>query len=704
MKEGASMKRTYIIKNLDCAHCGALIEEAIGKIDGVESSVLSFPSRKIVVEGELRDDILAEMNRVCDEIEPGTVIAEEDELSGDSETNRSDIVLMATGVLLFIAGIIFHSVLKLNIMGIILYILAYLLLGKDILINTAKNISKGKIFDENLLMTVATVGAFVLGEYSEAVGVVLFFKIGELFESYAVNRSRKSLTALTQLKVEEAEVFVDGEYRIINADDIAVGDRVRVRAGERVAVDGVIVEGSTLIDMSAINGESVPVEATVGDTIVSGSINMNSVIVISAQAEAKDSMMAKIAEAIESATLSKPKTERFISRFASVYTPIVLAVALFTAVVSSVITGEWSKWLYTALTFLVISCPCALVLSVPLAYYAGIGRASELGILFKGGASLEALGKVKVIAFDKTGTITDGSFGVTEVTVYNGADEQKMLSFCLTCEEASSHPVAVSITEYCRNRGVCSSDAEEFCELAGRGVSAVVGGERILCGNIKLMEENAIAVGETSQDSFGTAVYVAVSGVLMGRIIVSDKIREGASESVKALKKSGIKTALLSGDRKENTVSVAKKLGIDSAEGALLPTEKLEKIRKLREEYGPVMFVGDGINDGPVLAGADVGGAVSSGSDLALEASDVVFVNSDPRSTFRAKEIADKTQSISRQNIVFALAVKAMVLVLGLLGISSMWFAVFADSGVAMLLILNSVRLIKPFGKGRKAV
>ncbi|MBR6792314.1 MAG: cadmium-translocating P-type ATPase [Ruminococcus sp.] len=698
------MKRTYIIKNLDCAHCGALIEEAIGNIDGVESSVLSFPSRKIVVEGELRDDILAEMNRVCDEIEPGTVIAEEDELSGDSETNRSDIVLMATGVLLFIAGIIFHSVLKLNIMGIILYILAYLLLGKDILINTAKNISKGKIFDENLLMTVATVGAFVLGEYSEAVGVVLFFKIGELFESYAVNRSRKSITALTELKVEEAEVFVDGEYRKINADDIAVGDRVRVRAGERVAVDGVIVEGSTLIDMSAINGESVPVEATVGDTIVSGSINMNSVIVISAQAEAKDSMMAKIAEAIESATLSKPKTERFISRFASVYTPIVLAVALFTAVVPSVISGEWSKWLYTALTFLVISCPCALVLSVPLAYYAGIGRASELGILFKGGASLEALGKVKVIAFDKTGTITDGSFGVTEVTVYNGADEQKMLSFCMTCEEASSHPVAVSITEYCRNKGVCSSDAEEFCELAGRGVSAVVGGEKILCGNIKLMEENAIAVGEASQDSFGTAVYVAVSGALMGRIIVSDKIREGASEAVKALKKSGIKTALLSGDRKENTVSVAEKLGMDIAEGALLPAEKLEKIRKLREEYGPVMFVGDGINDGPVLAGADVGGAVSSGSDLALEASDVVFVNSDPRSAFRATEIADKTQSISRQNIVFALAVKAMVLVLGLLGISSMWFAVFADSGVAMLLILNSVRLIKPFGKVRKAV
>ncbi|MBE6857188.1 MAG: cadmium-translocating P-type ATPase [Ruminococcus sp.] len=704
MKEGASMKRTYIIKNLDCAHCGALIEEAIGKIDGVESSVLSFPSRKIVVEGELRDDILAELNRVCDEIEPGTVIAEEGEFSGDSETNRSDIVLMATGVLLFIAGIILHSVLKLNIMGIILYILAYLLLGKDILINTAKNISKGKIFDENLLMTVATVGAFVLGEYSEAVGVVLFFKIGELFESYAVNRSRKSITALTQLKVEEAEVFVDGEYRKINADDIAVGDRVRVRAGERVAVDGVIVEGSTLIDMSAINGESVPVEATVGDTIVSGSINMNSVIVISAQAEAKDSMMAKIAEAIESATLSKPKTERFISRFASVYTPIVLAVALFTAVVPSVITGEWSKWLYTALTFLVISCPCALVLSVPLAYYAGIGRASELGILFKGGASLEALGKVKVIAFDKTGTITDGSFGVTEVTVYNGADEQKMLSFCMTCEEASSHPVAVSITEYCRNRGVCSSDAEEFCELAGRGVSAVVGGEKILCGNIKLMEENAIAVGEASQDSHGTAVYVAVSGVLMGRIIVSDKIREGASEAVKALKKSGIKTALLSGDRKENTVSVAEKLGMDIAEGALLPAEKLEKIRKLREEYGPVMFVGDGINDGPVLAGADVGGAVSSGSDLALEASDVVLFNSAPRSAFRAKEIADKTQSISRQNIVFALAVKAMVLVLGLLGISSMWFAVFADSGVAMLLILNSVRLIKPFGKGRKAV
>ncbi len=698
------MKKTYIIKNLDCAHCGALIEEAIGKINGVESSVLSFPSRKIVVEGELNGDILAEMNRVCDEIEPGTEIAEEGELSGDSEGNRAEIVLMIAGVLLFAAGIVLHSVLKMHLFGVILYIAAYLLLGKDILINTAKNISRGKIFDENLLMTVATVGAFILGEYSEAVGVVLFFKIGELFESYAVNRSRRSITALTELKVEEAEVLVEGEYRKVRAEDIAVGDMVRVRPGERVAVDGIITEGTTLIDMSAINGESVPVEASVGDRVLSGSINMNSVIIIEAIAEAKDSMMAKIADAIESATLSKPKTERFISRFAGVYTPIVLAVALFTAVVPSIVTGEWSKWIYTALTFLVISCPCALVLSVPLAFYAGIGRASELGILFKGGASLEALGKVKVIAFDKTGTITDGSFGVTDVQVYNDADEELMLRYCMSCEETSSHPVAVSITEYCRNRGLASSEAENLTELAGRGVSAVVGREKILCGNIKLMEENGISVNDSSEDCLGTVVYVAVSGGLWGRITVSDKIREGASEAIKALKKSGIKTALLSGDRKENTVSAAEKLGMDIAEGALLPTEKLEKIKKLREDYGAVMFVGDGINDGPVLAGADVGGAVSSGSDLALEASDVVFVNSDPRSVVRAKETADKTQSISRQNIIFALAVKAMVLVLGLFGISSMWFAVFADSGVAMLLILNSVRLIKPFGKGRKTV
>lgn len=695
------MEKTYIIKNLGCAHCGSLIEEAIGKIDGVESAVLNFATRKIKVNGELGSDTLCQMNNISSEIEPGTEIVEEASSEADSEESgnmKLQITTLAAGAILFVAALIVGGVLHLETVSLVLYVLAYLLLGWDVLKMTLTNILHGRLFDENFLMTIATVGAFVLGEFSEAVGVVLFFKIGEIFEDFAVNRSRKAITAATGLRVEEADLLSDGEFVRVPSEQIKVGDVIRVKPGERVAVDGVVESGATRLDVSAINGEPVPVSVNVGEKVVSGSINISEVITVRAEAAAGDSMMAKVAEAVENAAVSKPKIDRFITRFAKVYTPIVIAVAAFTAIVPSLVTGDWSKWIYTALTFLVISCPCALVLSVPLAYFSGIGAASKQGILFKGGASLEALSNVKVIAFDKTGTITNGTFSVTDVKTYGDISEGELLTLCASCEEASTHPVAVSIIRYCNEKGVAWSSADRLSELSGRGISAVIEGKEVLCGNARLMSENGIVVEDTADKLSGSVVYVAVNGSLSGRITVSDTIKKSSATAVKALNEMGMETAMLTGDRSENASVVAEELGIKYVKGELLPDGKLNEIRNLREKYGPVMFVGDGINDGPVLAGADVGGAMQSGSDLALEAADAVFMNSEPQAVVEAKKIADRTNRIAWQNIVFALAIKGAVLLLGLLGWSSMWFAVFADSGVAMLLILNSVRILRNSG------
>ena len=432
-----------------------------------------------------------------------------------------------------------------------------------------------------------------------------------------------------------------------------------------------------------------------GDKIMSGCINLNEMFTLRVTAAADDSMISKIARAVEDASAEKPQIDRFITRFAKVYTPIVIAAAVLTAIVPSLITGDWSKWIYSALTFLVISCPCALVLSVPLAYFSGIGASSKLGILFKGGNSIEALGKVKAIAFDKTGTLTDGTFSVTKVECFGNADENALLTICGSCEQGSTHPVAESITSYCREKNLALVSPEKSEELAGRGVSSELNSKKILCGNERLMAENGIKLPANLAPTSGSVVYVAVDGNAVGRVVVSDTIKKTSRDAMKKLRALGIKTAMFTGDKKENAEIAANELGIDIVRAELLPDGKLEEIRKLRSEYGSVMFVGDGINDGPVLAGADVGGAMQSGSDLALEAADAVFMNSEPEAVVTAKKIANKTLRISYENIIFALAIKAVVLVLGLLGHPNMWLAVFADSGTAMLLILNSIRILR---------
>ena len=736
-KVSDNMKKTFTIENLDCAHCGAKIEAAINKIDGIEYTVLNYPLKKLVISGDITDELIEKINNTANSIEAGVVItpaehahhhhhhsashheqgddccchehthkhththeccSEEHHLHEDHNGNSSrlfpvsELLTLALGIVLFAAALLCSKFTDIKSVPVILYAAAYLVLGYNIIINTLKNIRAKNFFDENFLMTVATLGAFALGEYSEAVGVVLFFRIGELFEDYAVSRSRKSITDVAALKVEEAEVLRGGEYEKVHSDEIQIGDILRIKAGERIAADGIIESGESRIDTSAVNGEPVPITVKKGDSVLSGCINLSETITLRATAAASDSMISKIAEAVENASAAKPKIDRFITRFAKIYTPIVIAIAVLTAVIPSLITGNWSKWIYSALTFLVISCPCALVLSVPLTYFSGIGAASKLGILFKGGNAVEALGRVKAVAFDKTGTLTDGSFNVTDIKTYGNISEKELLSISGSCEQCSTHPVAESIAEYCRSKNAALTEPEKVNEIAGQGVSAVINGKNILCGSERLMSANGISMPE-EHIPMGSVVYVAINGVISGRIIVSDTVKKTASSAISKLKALGIKTFMLTGDKTDNASAVAEITGIESYKGDLLPGDKLSEIENIRRENGSVMFIGDGFNDGPVLAGADVGGAMQNGSDLALEAADAVFMNSEPESVVKAKKIADKTMRIAYENIIFALAVKAAVIILGLLGHPNMWFAVFADSGTAMICILNAVRV-----------
>lgn len=740
------MEKSYEIQNLGCAHCGGKIEEAINKLDGVEKATLNFPLRKLKVKGECTNELLEKMNELAGKIEAGVIIAEyESEKHKHSEHHEHEhhehhdgccdhdhghhehhccehdhehhhdhenkshnsndhedekkgagvFIPFISGVVIFAAALAMHHFTDLGIISAVLFGAAYLLLGYNVLIATFKNIRAGNFFDENFLMTVATIGAFALGEYAEAVGVVLFFKIGELFEDYAVSRSRKAITAAAELRVDKAEVLRDGEFRTIDSDEIEVGDILRIRTGERIAADGVVESGESRIDTSAVNGEPVPMTVRKGDSVMSGCINLSETFTLRATAAAADSMISKIAEAVEDASAEKPKIDRFITRFSKVYTPIVITVAVLTAVIGTLVTHDWEKWIYSALTFLVISCPCALVLSVPLAYFSGIGAASKNGILFKGGNAIEALGKIKAIIFDKTGTLTNGSFTVTEVKTCGNISEDELLKICGSCEQISSHSVAESIAVCCKNRGISLDEPEKSGELAGMGVYAEINGKTIFCGNEKLMKSKEISVADLSSDKAGSVVYVAANGEILGRIIVSDSVKKTSAAAVSKLKSMGIYTSMLTGDKQENADIVGNELGIDRVRGGLMPDEKLRELNTIRSEKGAVMFVGDGINDAPVLAGADVGGAMQSGADLALEAADAVFMNSEPESIVAAKKIADKTLRISYQNIIFALAVKALVLILGILGHPNMWLAVFADSGTAMLLILNSIRALK---------
>lgn len=689
------MEKCYNVENLDCAHCGSKIEAEINKIAEVENAVLIFASKKLKVKGNITEDTEKKMQAICDKIENGVKISPYSEKSHEHnhEHESLSIAALIAGVILFAIAIIVHKFTDFNILGIALYIISYLILGHEVLIDTFKSLKSGSVFDENFLMTIATIGAFALGDYSEAVGVVLFFNVGSLFEHYAVNKSRKAISDAIDLKVDEADVLIDNEFKRCKASDIKVDDIVRVKNGEHIAVDGIIVSGTTRIDTSAINGESVPIKVSVGDSVVSGCINTSDVITIKATATAQNSMISKIADAVENAVSSKPGIDRFITKFAKVYTPFVICAAFLTAIVPSLITGNWSYWIYTALTFLVISCPCALVLSIPLTFFSGIGAASKRGILFKGGNSLEALSKIKAVVFDKTGTVTNGTFEVTEIECSNNITKEQLLLAAAMCEEASNHPIAVSIMKYCKKNNIKFNSAESVREISGQGIIAEYENQTVLCGNSKLMQSNNISIAEDKKN-VGSIVYIAVNNIYAGKIVISDTLKPSSKDVINKFNKSGIKTGMLTGDRKENADNIAEILGMDFVKSELLPENKLDELKKIRSEYGSVMFVGDGINDGPVIAGADVGFAVQNGSDLAIEAADVVLMNDNLNLAYTAKQIADQTSVISKENIIFALVIKAAVMLLGFMGVANMWFAVFADSGVAMLLVINSIRIL----------
>ena len=596
--------------------------------------------------------------------------------------DKKELPLLLLGAGLFAAGILADLLLKNQWFSLPVFVAAYLVLGWEVLLTAGKNIVKGRVFDENFLMSIATLGAFAIGEFPEAVGVMLFYRLGEYFEHKAVERSRSQIMAAVDLRPETVTLD-SGE--VISAEEAKPGDLLLVRPGDRIPLDGTVIEGSSRIDTAPITGEPVPVSVGSGSALLSGCVNLSGQLLMKMEKPLGESMVTRILDSVENAAASKPKIDRFLTRFARIYTPIVVLAAVAVAVIPSLFTGNWSYWVYTALSFLVMSCPCALVLSVPLAFFSGIGAGSKKGILFKGGLSIEALAGVRAVALDKTGTVTKGDFRVQSVV---GGEE--MLRLCAACESGSTHPVAVSICAYAGEQGLPVSKPETLEEIPGHGIRGVVEGKTVLCGNEKLMARFGISVPEVA----GSPVFVAVDGHLAGQIEVSDTLKPDAAGAVKKLKKMGLHTAMLTGDRQETAEVVAKTVGIDAVHARLLPDEKLAVLQTIRAERGAVMFVGDGINDAPVLAGADVGAAMGSGADAAIEAADVVFLTSRASAVPVALDIARRTKGIAWQNVVFALAVKLLVMVLGLLGYASMWAAVFADSGVAMLCVLNAIRLL----------
>ena len=601
---------------------------------------------------------------------------------------------MASGAVFFLAAVLAEHFLSIPYLANGLFVAAYVILGGEIVITAGKNLFRGKMFDENFLMTIATIGAFLIGDFAEAVGVMLFYRVGEFFEDVAVNKSRKQIMDAVDMRPEVVRLYKNDEVTEINPEDAVIGDIIEIRPGDRIPLDGLVIRGESRIDTSAVTGEPVPVAVKEGSQVLSGCVNTSGVLYLKVEKLLEDSMVTRILEAVENAAASKPKIDRFITKFSRVYTPFVVFLALGTAVIPSLLTGEWMKWIYTALSFLIISCPCALVLSVPLAFFAGIGAGSKRGILFKGGASLEMLADIKTVVMDKTGTITEGNFKVASVRAIEGFTEEQILAWAASAENASTHPIADSIREAVLERQIVYDKPEEVKEISGEGMEIVLENASILCGNQKLLKRFGITVLQKDLEDAGTEVFIAKDGKYAGRIVINDMIKQDSKDAIRAMANQGLYTAMLTGDTQENAQAVQAATGIQEVFARQMPEDKLKNLEKLREEHGAVMFIGDGINDAPVLAGADVGAAMGSGADAAIEAADVVFMTSRLTALVESFHIAKATSRIAKENVIFALAVKAAVMILGLCGIASMWMAVFADSGVAMLCVLNSIRVL----------
>lgn len=713
------MERVLLLKNLTCAHCAAKIEDKIKSMDTVEAASFSIGTQQLRINSSESDNavLVKNIQAICDSIENGVAVEMYERPNKgashhhDHGSDRSDIIAIVIGVIVMLIdtlvdGIPAHIELA-------MLVITYLYLGWHVLWGAIKNIGSGQVFDENFLMSVATLGALIIGEAPEAVGVMLFFRVGEFFEEKATARSRSAIMEAIDMRPEQVRLInADGSVSLVDPKEVTVGQSMEVLAGERIPLDGTVLEGNTRIDTAPVTGEPVPLQVKPGDEILSGCINENGRLVMRVDKALKDSMVTRILEAVENAAATKPKLDRFITRFARIYTPIVVAAAVLVAIVPSLITGDWNHWIYTALTFLVISCPCALVLSVPLAFFAGIGKGSRHGILFKGGLSMEAMNHVKAIAMDKTGTLTTGIFAVREVKlatmkhgrsnevdsqsddVNSDMSENDVLKMAASLESQSTHPVAVSIVNEANNRGLSFDKATDLKELSGRGMTGFVGSHMVAVGNRRLMAELGITGDLPEAASYGSEVLVAIDAVYVGSILIADSLKEDTKSAVAALKSKGLKTIMLTGDGKAGALYMAKEAGIDDVRAELLPVDKLTVMQELRNTYGPTMFVGDGINDAPVLAGADVGGAMGSGADAAIEAADVVYMSPSIDSVVKSLGIAKSTLAIAWQNVVIALGIKILVMLIGIFGYANMWLAVFADTGVSIICILNAVRIL----------
>ena len=706
------MEETLLLKNLNCPNCGAKIEDRIRKMDVVETANFTLATHQLKLTGswEDREALKRDIQDICDAIEEGVTVADYERKSkaavDDGRENNQDndavtIAVIVVGLLFMIYDALTSFVPSIGLPESIetpIYYVAYVLLAFPVLRTAARNILKGEIFDENFLMSIATLGAIAIDALPEAVGVILFYRIGEFFEEKATDRSRTEIMNAVDMRPQEVRVIDTcggGEIVVMSPEKVEVGWTIEVRPGDLIPLDGTILEGETRVNTAPVTGEPVPVRAEPGTQLMSGCINETGRITMRVDKVLEESMVTKILDAVENAAASKPKIDKFITRFARVYTPIVVALALAVAIIPSLITGEWHRWIYTALTFLVISCPCALVLSVPLAFFSGIGNASKHGILLKGGRVIEALANVKAVALDKTGTITSGEFKVHNVeTVGSHVSSGQLLSMAAAIEAVSTHPIATSIVSEAKDQGLTVEPSDSVQELAGEGMVGMADGQQVLVGNRRLMERYDVQGYPTEPAEYGTEVLVAEGNTYLGRIIIADEARPDSAEAIADLNRQDIKTVMLTGDAEASANYIAKETGVSAVRAQLLPQDKLSVVQDIRSEYGPTMFVGDGINDAPVLAGADVGGAMGSGADAAIEAADVVFMRPSLTAIAHILDLSKSTLRVAWQNVVFAIAVKILIMLLGILGYASMWWAVFGDTGVSILCILNSVRIL----------
>ena len=706
------MKRVFILKGLDCPNCSAKIEKEVGELDGVTSSTVNLMNQTLTVQAgtSVAASLLDTVTTIVHSHEPDVEVSEkqleatapvkkDEKAAVYNDEDKKRTIRLAVGAVVYAIGMALTVFAKLPTLAELAFlIVAYVILGWDVVWQAVKNITRGQVFDEHFLMSVSTIGAFAIGEYPEAVAVMLFYQVGEFFQSLAVKRSRKSISALMDICPDSATVKRNGVLQVVSPESVAVGEIIVVKPGEKIPLDGIVVDGESMLDTKALTGESVPRSIRKGDEALSGCINQSGLLTLKVTKSFGESTVSKIIDLVENASARKAPTENFITTFARYYTPVVVGMAAVLAIIPPlVLGGGWSEWLRRGFVFLIVSCPCALVISIPLTFFGGIGAASKRGVLVKGSNYLEALNKVSVVVFDKTGTLTKGVFEVANIIPAAGYQKEQVLEYAAQAESYSNHPIAKSILAT-YGKPIDQKQFSDFEEISGHGISVMVQGKKVLAGNSKLMESEKIAYAAC--DAAGTKFYVAADGSYVGCILIADEVKPDSKCAIAELKKIGVeKTVMLTGDDERIGKSVADELGLDAYYAQLLPDQKVEKLEMLdkqKRQGSKLAFVGDGINDAPVLARADVGIAMGGlGSDAAIEAADVVLMTDEPSKLVEAIDVAKATKRIVMQNIVIALGIKSVFLVLGALGMAGMWEAVFGDVGVTIIAVLNAMRILK---------